>query len=296
MKIGIIGGGSIGLLTGTYLSNNHEVTIYTRSKLQADVLNKDGLILKKSGHAYQIACKASQFPNQSVNQEDLLIVTVKQYQLAGIMDDLKKLDTRFLFLQNGMGHLEACEMLAKRNDVYVGVVEHGALRDGHNSVIHTGLGVLKVAAVSGDLASLSPLAGVPDFPFIMEADYTSMLLDKLCVNATINPLTAVLGAANGELLDNPYYYEAFLVLFNEISDVLGIKDAEIKRLHIESICRKTQANISSMRKDVEEGRPTEVDAILGYILHKAQEKNCAAPIINYLYCLIKGIERRRKEN
>ena len=43
MRIGIIGGGAIGLLFANYLSENHDVTIFTRTKEQAELLNRDGL-------------------------------------------------------------------------------------------------------------------------------------------------------------------------------------------------------------------------------------------------------------
>ena len=45
-----------------------------------------------------------------------------------------------------------------------------------------------------------------------------------------------------------------------------------------------------MLKDIEEKRPTEVDAILGYVLEKSREKGIDTPLVNGLYYMIKGKE------
>ncbi len=42
MKIGIIGGGSIGLLLAGRLGKQHEVTLFTRTESQADRINRAG--------------------------------------------------------------------------------------------------------------------------------------------------------------------------------------------------------------------------------------------------------------
>ena len=47
--------------------------------------------------------------------------------------------------------------------------------------------------------------------------------------------------------------------------------------------------------DLEEGRPTEVDAILGYILEKAAEREINTPIIETFYQAVKGKECQVEE-
>ena len=44
--------------------------------------------------------------------------------------------------------------------------------------------------------------------------------------------------------------------------------------------------------DLAEGRMTEVDAILGYLLTVAENKKIAAPIMRTLYLLVKGKEAK----
>ena len=51
-----------------------------------------------------------------------------------------------------------------------------------------------------------------------------------------------------------------------------------------------------MLKDIEEGRKTEVDAILGYILEEAVTECIELPLVKMVYLAIKGMESERRAN
>jgi 2-dehydropantoate 2-reductase len=72
--------------------------------------------------------------------------------------------------------------------------------------------------------------------------------------------------------------------------LLNIENADEHQRQIIDICKNTSENRSSMLKDIEANRMTEVDAILGYILDEAQRKGMAAPQVENFYYLIKGKE------
>ncbi|MEK3855227.1 2-dehydropantoate 2-reductase [Cytobacillus sp. FSL H8-0458] len=295
MRIAIIGGGSVGLLFAHYLNENHEVLVYVRNSSQLQKLRENGLTMERNGIRRNTRVKACHF-SEWKGEEDLTIVAVKQYSIPELAGDLLKMDAcktgSFLFLQNGMGHLKWAEMLEADN-LFAGSVEHGALKTASDTVLHTGIGVTKVAAVKGDVDFLKKISDSAScfFPFIFVGDPLEMLIQKLIVNSLINPLTAVLRVRNGELLSNKFYYRLFLKLFDEVSAILNIPDKAAALSHVESVCKETGMNRSSMLKDIEEGRETEIDAILGYILKEAEMKNMSAPYTESLYCQIKGRER-----
>ncbi|MGM9925269.1 MAG: 2-dehydropantoate 2-reductase [Bacillus sp. (in: firmicutes)] len=296
MRIGVVGGGAVGLLISGYCAKEHAVTVYTRSKEQAELLQDQGLKLEKNGTSSIMRMEAEALGEAQGIDDDLLIIAVKQYQLETIMPILRKVRSKLLFVQNGMGHVKYLKELAAGNDVFVGVVEHGALKTGANAVVHSGAGVIKVAAYSGEASGLGALQGDADFPFIIEEDYLGMLTKKLIVNAMINPLTAIFEVPNGALLSNPYYQTVFQEYFNEIANVLECADTHETLRHVISVCKATASNRSSMLRDLEERRPTEVDSILGYILEMADQKQCHAPIARNLYLMVKGKEHDRREN
>ncbi|WP_404331406.1 2-dehydropantoate 2-reductase [Mesobacillus maritimus] len=298
MKIGIIGAGSIGLLFSYYLSEKNQVTIYTRSKRQAELINLNGVCLMVDGTTKTVWVEAIPFELWT-GSEELTIITVKQYHLPTILpvlNDRIKGWGSLLFLQNGMGHLKwLSELNAQR--IYLGSVEHGAARVNEYTVSHNGYGITKSAAYRGNedylewLVSSTPA----NFPIILEGDYLPILQKKLIVNCIINPLTATFQVPNGTLVSNPYFYQIVISFFEEIVQILNIHNREEQFANVISVCKKTSANHSSMLKDIVAGRETEIDAILGFVLEEAKRKQMQAPLTRNYYNLIKGKEYKEED-
>lgn len=298
MKVGVIGAGSIGLLFASYISKVFDVTLYTRTENQASQINDQGILLKKKAVNTRSSVKALPIASWKGN-EDFTIFTVKQYQLPTVLETMKHiadLPNNLLFLQNGMGHLKLFEDM-KGNNLFVGTVAHGALKENDYTVSHNGEGVTNVALVKGDIAPLHRFANAcnDDFPIQVQEDYYPMLLNKLVVNAVINPLTSILHVKNGELINNDYFFRVLNTLFAEITFILNLDQPDEHLQTVVEICRKTAENRSSMLKDIEANRLTEVDAILGFILEEARKQKKQAPLLETVYHLIKGKEQIRGE-
>lgn len=290
MDIGIIGAGSLGLLYAYYLSKQHKVTLYTNRQEQADQINSLGIRMIKGNFRDTAIVHATA---KKTYTESILIITVKQYHLDSIINELKTLSPRtIVFLQNGMGHIRRLASLL-HHDVIVGIAEHGALKVEDHIVHHTGEGTTKLALYQnheGFKDDLGELVNSQkhDFPILFLADWEMMLKRKLVVNATINPLTAVLRAKNGELITNIYYKKLLYDLFEEVISILGMEEKEELWDNVSNICAKTAENESSMFRDIQHQRPTEIDSILGYLILNANEKSI--PNVSFLYHAIKGIE------
>ncbi|QGQ46958.1 2-dehydropantoate 2-reductase [Metabacillus sediminilitoris] len=295
MDFGIIGAGSLGLLYSFYLSKDYSLTLYTNRKQQADLINKRGLSYFKDDTYTTAMIQATSDRNY---KEDFLIVTVKQYDIEAIIDVLKELSPRtILFLQNGMGHLPYLSVLSK-HQILLGISEHGAIRLNDHSVKHTGIGVTKISHYNQDkpqhsifsqlLAEQHSLFGIE-----LKDDWHNMLTEKLIVNATINPLTAILKVKNGELIKNNDFKQILYELFKEVVLILDVQNEVKLWEHVQTICKKTEKNESSMYKDIQDGRQTEIDSILGYLIQCARKNQIMIPTITFLYHAIKGIEACR---
>ncbi|MFA1818670.1 2-dehydropantoate 2-reductase [Virgibacillus oceani] len=289
MNIGIIGGGSTGLLLSTYLSRQHSVTIYVRKEDQRIKLMKDGVRLSNyPGRAYIRALLS-----EDLQDEDCVIICVKQVSISAIIPLLRKIrkNTPLIFLQNGMGHLDDIKELY--HPIILGVIEHGAMKLEDNLVAHTGKGKINLAAYQGDeayLHSLSKKLNHSDFPFDFKENYLRLLKEKLVINAVINPLTALFQVTNGEVMRNRYLHNMAQIICEEACAVLEM-DYATRWARVEYICENTAKNRSSMFKDIMDSRKTEIEAISGYIIKKGN--GFTIPYTRFLYDSMKAIEIKK---
>jgi 2-dehydropantoate 2-reductase len=291
MKIGIIGGGSIGLLYAYYLSELYDVTLYTKTKDQLRSISASGVHLIINNLEDSRLIKSKLF-SEWAGGEDLTIVAVKQYHLEDIISRITKqqqANTQFLFLQNGMGHLNLLKSFESQT-VYLSSVEHGAIKTNNYTVEHKGIGQTKIALFQGTPALPVSFYQISNFPVIVEKDYYEMLLKKLIVNAIINPLTALLKIKNGQILSNHRFFSVAEAMFTEIANVFHLVNRDKYFQYFLEVCQNTAENHSSMYKDFEAGKPTEIDAILGYILGEAALRKIDTPICQTMYQFIKGKE------
>ncbi|KDQ14447.1 hypothetical protein BOTBODRAFT_132264 [Botryobasidium botryosum FD-172 SS1] len=126
------------------------------------------------------------------------------------------------------------------------------------------------------------------------------LLRKLVVNVCINPLTALIGCKNGELLNNAPAHRIIRGVCAEAAAVFAARaaadpeaypvpppkasslEAEVLR-----VARATATNYSSMLFDVKHGNRTEVDHINGYLSQLGKLHRVPTPRNDQLLELIK---------
>ena len=286
MKIGIIGGGSIGLLVAYYLSKQkNQITVYVNREEQKQKINESGLYL----HACKEEERVTSLLINEVKKEDIMFICVKQYQLSDIWNTVKHIKCPLIFMQNGMGHVEDLDKLKGLKDVIIASVEHGARRLKDNKVKHNGEGQIKVAFFSGDekiLHKIEKKLNSNQFPFIIMDNWFEMLAHKMIINAVINPITAIFQVKNGEIIDNPYLLEICKQLSDEAATVLGL-DKEMQWKKVLAVAKNTKNNDSSMKLDISSKRRTEIDAISGYIINCSNDD---LPYTRFVYNSIKAIE------
>ncbi|WP_053219773.1 2-dehydropantoate 2-reductase [Virgibacillus senegalensis] len=287
MNVGIIGGGAVGLLTAARLTaGEHEVTVYVRRKEQKDRINNNGVFLVPDKKAFPVKVLLV----DEMKKEDIILVAVKQYQLAEILPSLHAFPkVPLIFMQNGMGHLAQLNKMNESHTIFIAVVEFGAMKHDDNTVEQTGIGVCKIAPLAiGDTSSneIERRLASSSFPICIEDDWYRMLTEKLVVNAVINPLTALFQVKNGSLLENEHLLWLARKLCQEACEVLGLS-LEQSWERVKRIAFQTKDNHSSMRKDIETGRKTEIEAITGYILEIAL---CEPVYTAFVYRSIKALE------
>lgn len=267
-----------------------------------------------------------------------LIVATKTYSTADAL--LKYIphidrDTNIVFLQNGMGVVPQVRRLfwpnpADAPKVFHAISTHGAFKTSPNVVHHVGLGNLLISRIPNDDESMvretlsnSYLETPEIIQALIEAKHLEALcvpypqfilkqMEKLVVNACINPLTTALDCLNGDLLyaknivptmnkvisECVECFKKEFDVFNVAPEAGVVLSRDRLLLTVLSVCRSTAKNSSSMREDMHRLNTTEIDSINGYIVDIGFRKNVHTPANRMLLDLVRNklsIERA-KEN
>lgn len=189
-----------------------------------------------------------------------------------------------LLIQNGMGQQQqVAEWLKQKSLVlplWTGICTEGAFKQ-KDTVVYAGVGKTLAGLWSAQPSS-QPL---PE-PLEYNADISTLLKQKLAINAVINPLTGLLKCRNGELISNSLYREQLLALCAEISGLYQALSWPLSQPlaeHAQQVAQATAQNKSSTLQDIEAGRRTELAYISGFLLEQAQAIGYSVPLSRELY-------------
>jgi 2-dehydropantoate 2-reductase len=299
MKIVIIGAGAMGSIYGGFLAEaGNDVYFLDVFKEHVDAINKEGLWIEgTSGDRYIKNIKATSNP-EDVGVADLAIVFVKSTITDVAIQQNKAVigeNTTVLTLQNGLGNIEKLKTVVKENQIIAGTTAHGSNMLAPGKIKHAGHGATVIGELNGEetnrIKEVSRIFTDAHLePVVISTNVMGLIWDKLLVNVGVNPLTAITGLRNGQLLDYPETEWIGTEAVKEGVDVaqalgiqLGIPDAVG---HFKEVCIGTGPNISSMLADVNNKRKTEISNINGAIVREAEKLGIDTPVNKVLTNLV----------
>jgi 2-dehydropantoate 2-reductase len=291
MKVAVVGPGAMGCLYAFKLARSgNKVQIVDHRADRAAQLETGGICVENSaGKATHRIPVTTHMPTG----QDLILVMTKAHSTASLRFPP---ETPVLSLQNGLGNVETLCGLVGSARVLAGTTSEAAtlVEVGHTH--HTGTGITRIGAWT----SCDPepvIAALTNAGFRCESTDSpgQAIWEKAAVNAGINPLTALLGVPNGRLLDIVEARQLMRDLVVEAAKVASTEGYRFEKSLVEiaeEICEATAENISSMLQDVRAGKHTEIEAISGEILRRAQLASLPTPRTRVVYQLMRGLESR----
>lgn len=300
MNVVVIGAGAVGMLMASFLAEaGIHVTVVVRRQEQAQELNKVGLIRVNLDGTKTYSKVDATTSLRKLPQQNLAVIAVKYGHLHMLYEELSALpkDLPLLFIQNGLAHYEEALQLQQETIAFSSVT-FGAQVSNNTTVLHSGLGLCKIAAARGDKTSFLRLQQMVNriFPIMLTQNAEQMLFEKAVFNSLINPLTAILQVKNGELLTNKQAFLLMQSLYKELIDAFPSLEASVAFSDVVALCEKTAPNTSSMLADRLHGRKSEIDTIVGAILRKAFHNGHTLPILRTLYLQVLAIEESGEQN
>lgn len=290
MKVAVVGPGAMGCLFSAKLAKCGVKTVlvdYRSDRMTR--LTQAGVTVDAEGESWNAKPEIAGVVPAGVG---LVIVLTKAYSTGRLRFPP---DVPVLTLQNGLGNVETlCSMVGSAR-VLVGVTSEAATLVDEGHVRYAASGVTRFGAwtsASTDVAAeVLTKAG-----FTVETTEApgQLIWEKVTISAAINPLTAILNVPNGALVENKEVRQLMRDLVVEAAKVAsteGYRFGQSLVEQAEELCRATASNISSMLQDIRAGRPTEIDAISGEILRRAQLASLPTPRTRVVYQLVRGLEQ-----
>ena len=322
MRICIVGAGAIGGYLGARLAlAGEQVTLIARGA-HLEAIKRQGLTLQIADGSSEVATPALATDDMSAaGPQDVVIAAVKAHSLPALAPAMRALygpDTIVVTAQNGIPWW----YFRKHGGPYEGrrieAVDPGGVIAAHTEVERViGCVVYPAAAlagpgvvrhIEGDRFTLGELDGSKGeriqqlarvlsnagFRAPIRPRIRSEIWVKLWGNLAFNPISALTRATLSDICRYPptrALARAMMLEGQAIAERLGIEFAISVDQRIAG-AEEIGAHKTSMLQDIEAGRPTEADALVGAVAELGRLTGIPTPNIDAIYASVKLLEQQ----
>jgi len=300
-EVCVVGPGALGCLYAALLQQGGVRTVLLDHRPdRAALIDGRGVLLEESGSTTAVPVPCAADPEQ-LPPVGVVLLCVKTFSTRRALEHARPLlAAAVVRLQNGLGDLRDLTDFVPLDHLVLATSGHGANLVAPGHVRHAGSGPTFLGAPPGGrpdaAAAAAALLGRALEGVSVVADTPSMLWRKLLVNAAINPLGALTGLPNGQLLEVPLLAAALRDLSREVAAAAAVQGADLGTEWPEGVvreaCARTARNLCSMLQDVRAGRQTEVEAINGAVARAG----AATPVSAVLEWLVSEVLGSRSAN
>jgi 2-dehydropantoate 2-reductase len=292
-RVAVLGAGAVGCYYGGMLARaGAPVTLVGRPAHVEAMRREGGLLFVARGGRERVPVAATT-DAAGVAGASVILFCVKsgdtESAARSIAPHLASAAT-VVSLQNGVDNAARIAPLVAAQ-VVAAVVYVGCEMAGPGHVRHMGRGDLVLGAGGTAAAALLERAGVP---CRVTDNIDGELWGKLVINCAYNALSALSRLPYGPMVASPWSRE---LMPQVVDEALAVARAEGVRLEADSLLERVLAvaaampgQFSSTAQDVGMGKPTEIDALNGYVAERGAARGVATPVNRTLRALVKLLE------
>jgi len=307
MRFLIFGAGALGQALGCMLAvAGHKVDLVLRRRF-INVLEVEGL--RVSGILGDFLATSAMLGfvedvSGLTGEYDFVLITTKAYDTGKAVSAIASLPgcrCPVVSMQNGCGNVEqivrafgSARSLGARVITGFEISNPGHIRITVSAdAVH--LGAACAGSISPAAETLAAAIDQAGLPCVAVADIHQDLYAKLLYNCALNPLGAILGVHYGALVDDKETKAIMDKVIEETFSVvlaLGGKipwnDAkDYRKVFYERLVPITYDHRPSMLQDLENGKPTEVEALVGYVSARGRKLSVPTPTCDLLGGLVR---------
>src|SRR5947208_8902042 len=301
-RIAVVGAGAVGGYFGGMFARAGATTVFIGRKHFVDAVNSKGLVLDKAEGQERIVATATT-DMSAVRDCSLILFCVKAHATsatAAQMAPFVRPDATVVCLQNGVDNAQriraATNILALPAVVYVAVSTPDSGR-----VKHLARGDLIIGPPSEKTTEVANVFERAGISCRISENIEGELWVKLLCNCALNAISALGRATYGQIVQSG---DAKQLMQDDVDEVLavaraagvvlpGVDDRESGVAAAMKIATPMADAFSSTAQDLNRGRPTEIDALNGYIVRQGAALAVPVPINSALFTLVKLAEQVR---
>ena len=301
-RIAVVGAGAVGGYFGGMFARAGAPIVFVGRKYFADAIESKGLVLDRSHGQERIRIEATTDIG-AVRDCSLILFCVKANDTsatAAQMAPFVKPDSIVVCLQNGVDNADkvraATGVVAIPAAVYVAVSVPEPSR-----VKHLARGDLIIGPPSEKTAGIANVFEHASIPCRISENIEGELWVKLLRNCALNAISALGRVRYGEIAQNANAKQLMQNIVDEVLAVAraagvvmpGVHDRESGMAAAIELAMQMADAFSSTAQDLNRGRPTEIDALNGYVARRGAELGVPVPVNHALFTLIKLAEQKQ---
>jgi len=300
-RIAVVGAGAVGGYFGGMFARAGAPIVLIGRRHFAEAVNSNGLVLDKSEGQERIRVAATT-EMSAIRDCSLILFSVKANATAETAKQIAPFlqpDGTVVCLQNGVDNADrvraAASVVVLSAAVYVAVStpEPGRVK-------HLARGDLIIGPPSERTTEVANVFNRAAISCRISENIEGELWVKLLCNCALNAISALGRARYGQIAQNADAKQVMEDIVDEVLRVAhadgvilpGIPDRESGMAAAMEIATQMAGAFSSTAQDLSRGRPTEIDALNGYISRRGAELGVPVPVNHALFTLVKLAEQR----
>jgi len=299
-RIAVVGAGAVGGYFGGMFARAGAPTIFIGRKHFAEAVSSKGLILDKSQGQERINANAT-VEMSAVRDCQLILFCVKANDTTATANEMSPFvrpDATVVCLQNGVDNADRIRAVANLVTVPAAVYVAVSMPE-PGRVKHLARGDLIIGPASERTAHLADLFVLAGIPCRVSDNIEGELWLKLLRNCALNAISALGHARYGQIAQNDdakglmeHVVDEVLAVGRAAGVVLpGVHDRHSGMAAAMDLARQMADAFSSTAQDLNRSRPTEIEALNGYIARRGAELGVPVPVNHALFTLVKLAER-----
>jgi|SRR5271166_6446910 len=307
-QFAVFGAGGIGGYFSAVLTRaGYRVALIARGQ-HLEAIRKSGLQVYSPKGDFTVGLAQATDDPAEVGPVDAVILAVKAWQVsdaARAMRPLLKAGTKVLPLQNGVEASDQLEQVVGREHTLIGMCRIITAVAGPGAIREAGvqptlaLGEPDGSALAPSARALAEALAAAGVTVSTPSDIRAALWEKLLFIAAVSGAGAVARATLGELRQCPPVRELLQELMIEVEAVArnrGIHltpDVVSRALAFVDLMPAT--GTASMQRDIADGKPSELEAIIGAVVRFSDAGGVATPAMHYVYASLLPQEHRARK-